>query len=58
MHKIFNGKSIFGIDNNYVHVGAIVLDDSHACVDVIKEAFTITISKMITKIYIKNHFSI
>lgn len=45
VHKIFNGKSIFGIDNNYVHVGAIVLDDSHACVDVIKEAFTITISK-------------
>lgn len=44
-HKIFNGKSVFGIDNNYVSVGAIILDDSHACVDVIKDAFTITILK-------------
>ena len=44
-HKIFNGKSVFGIDNNYVRVGTIILDDSHACVDVIKDAFTITISR-------------
>ncbi|MBP3041030.1 DEAD/DEAH box helicase family protein [Bacillaceae bacterium Marseille-Q3522] len=44
-HKIFNGKSVFGIDNNYVRIGTIILDDSHACVDVIKEAFTITISR-------------
>lgn len=44
-HKIFNGKSVFGIDNNYISVGAIILDDSHACIDVIKGAFTISISK-------------
>lgn len=44
-YKIFNGKSVFGIDNRYVKVGTIILDDSHACVDVIKNAFTINISK-------------
>lgn len=44
-HKIFNGKSIFGIDNNCIKAGTIVLDDSHACIDVLKNSFTITISK-------------
>jgi len=44
-HKIFNGRSVFGIDNNYTHVGAIILDDSHACIDIIKDAFTISIFK-------------
>lgn len=44
-HKVFNGKSIFGIDNNYIKVGAVILDDSHACIDVIKESQTINIRK-------------
>lgn len=44
-HKVFNGKSIFGIDNNYVKVGTVILDDSHACIDAIKDAFTISIYK-------------
>lgn len=44
-HKVFNGKSIFGIDNNHINVGTVILDDSHACIDVIKEAQTITIKR-------------
>lgn len=44
-HKVFNGKSIFGIGNNYINVGTVILDDSHACVDVIKESQTINIKK-------------
>lgn len=44
-HKIFNGKSIFGIGNKCVNAGTIILDDSHACIDVLKDAFTITIGK-------------
>lgn len=43
--KIFNGKSIFGVDNDFVRIGTIVLDDSHACIDVIKSSATITIRK-------------
>lgn len=44
-HKAFNGKSIFGINNRSVNVGVIVLDDAHACIDIIKSASTITIEK-------------
>ena len=43
--KVFNGKSVFGIDNNYISVDTIILDDSHACIDVIKNAQTINIKK-------------
>ena len=45
VQKVFNGRSIFGIGNNYQKTGAILLDDSHACIDTIKNAFTISISK-------------
>lgn len=45
VQKVFNGKSIFKLNNSSVNVGAIVLDDAHACIDTIKDAFTITITK-------------
>ena len=43
--KVFNGKTKFGVDNNFIHVDAIVLDDSHACIDTIRASQTITIKK-------------
>ncbi|UZW12828.1 DEAD/DEAH box helicase family protein [Clostridium pasteurianum] len=43
--KLFNGKSIFGIDNKFTSVGCIILDDSHACIDSIRSSFSITIRK-------------
>lgn len=43
--KLFNGKSIFGIDNKYTSVGCVILDDSHACIDSIRSSFSITILK-------------
>ena len=46
VQKLFNGKTIFGIDANYIHVGNIVLDDSHACIDSIKSSFSIRISRI------------
>ena len=45
VQKVFNGRSKFGTDNNYIRVGTVLLDDSHACIDTIKNAFTITIKK-------------
>lgn len=45
VQKVFNGRSVFGIGNSYVKVGTVLLDDSHACIDTIKNAFTISISK-------------
>ncbi|MBE6015871.1 MAG: DEAD/DEAH box helicase [Lachnospiraceae bacterium] len=43
--KVFNGKSIFGIANSFVNVGAVVLDDAHACLDSIRETFVVSIKK-------------
>jgi len=33
VQKIFNGLSLFGIGGRSFHVGCIILDDSHACMD-------------------------
>lgn len=45
VQKVFNGRSVFGTDNRYTKTGAILLDDSHACIDTIKSAFTISITR-------------
>jgi replicative superfamily II helicase len=42
-NKLFNGKSKFGIQNNFEKIKTIILDDSHACIDTIRSTFTITI---------------
>jgi hypothetical protein len=39
--KLFNGKSTFGISSASEHVASIVVDDSHACIDAIRQAFII-----------------
>lgn len=45
--KMFNGKSRFGLlgNRNIVQAGAIILDDAHASFEIIRESFTIRISK-------------
>ena len=43
IQKIFHGFSKFGLNKNSVITGGIILDDSHACIESIKEAFTIKI---------------
>lgn len=45
VQKVFNGRSIFGTGNNYVRTGSVLMDDSHACTDTIKSAFTVSISR-------------
>lgn len=45
VQKIFNGRTIFGTGNRSEHVGAIVLDDAHACLDAIRDAFVISIKR-------------
>ena len=54
-HKVFNGKSIFGTDNNFIDINTIILDDSHACIDVIKDSQTISIKNVIQIIPIKKY---
>ncbi len=45
VQKVFNGRTIFGLGNRSVVVGSIILDDSHACIDSIKDALTIKVDK-------------
>jgi replicative superfamily II helicase len=41
IHKLFNGLTKFKIGAKSISVGSIVIDDSHACIDAIKDQFVI-----------------
>ncbi len=41
IHKLFNGLSKFKLDQQSIPVANIVIDDAHACIDSIKESYTI-----------------
>ena len=43
VQKVFNGKTIFGLGNDYIPVENVILDDSHACIDSIRNTFTINL---------------
>lgn len=45
--KIFNGKSQFGVEgtSDYKHIGALVMDDAHKCLEIIRESFSIRINR-------------
>lgn len=45
VQKLFNGRSIFGIDQRSIDVDTIILDDSHACIEAIISAFSLTLEK-------------
>ncbi len=45
VHKVFNGKSIFGIGTRSFRNETILLDDAHTCISAIKDSFTIKILK-------------
>lgn len=45
VQKVFNGKTIFKLNNHSENLGGVILDDSHACIDSIRSASTIRISK-------------
>lgn len=49
-NKLFNGKSVFGVEGvggDLRNVGAIVIDDAHRCLEIIREAFSIISYKKI-----------
>jgi len=46
--KLFNGKSVFGVTGSrrdIVQLGALVMDDAHTCIDIIRKSFSVIISK-------------
>lgn len=44
IYKLFNGKSIFGVGSSKINIGAIVIDDAHACVSTIAKQFRIRLT--------------
>lgn len=46
MHKLVNGKSIFGMrQSGNLEIGSIIIDDVHACLDTIEQQHTIFIKQ-------------
>jgi len=45
VHKLFNGLTKFGLGSHSIPIGSLLLDDSHACVDVIRAATTIRLQR-------------
>jgi tetratricopeptide (TPR) repeat protein len=46
--KVFNGKSVFGVlgsQREPVHVGTIVIDDAHKCLDIIRASFSVIVRR-------------
>jgi replicative superfamily II helicase len=43
VHKLFNGRTKFGLAAKSLSVGSVLIDDAHACIDVIKDQFVITL---------------
>ncbi|MBK0123573.1 DEAD/DEAH box helicase family protein [Pantoea sp. S61] len=58
VQKLFNGKTVFGLGSKSILANSIILDDSQACIDSIKNSFTIKVDKK-SKLYtsILNIFS-
>jgi len=47
-NKLFNGKSVFGVSGSGrepIQLGAIVVDDAHKCLEIIRESFSITVMR-------------
>ena len=45
VQKLFNGRTKFGINKDSVAIGTLLMDDAHACSDIIREQLRIRIPK-------------
>ena len=47
IHKLINGLSVFGVadEPEYVHVGTLMVDDAHTCINVARRQFTASFSR-------------
>jgi len=45
IQKMFNGLSKFGIGSRFVKTSTLLMDDCHACIDAIRDAFTIKLDR-------------
>jgi replicative superfamily II helicase len=46
IHKLVNGKSVFGMrQNGNLKIGSIIIDDVHACMDTIEQQYAVKIER-------------
>ncbi len=45
VQKLFNGMTKFGLNRQSIPVGSLLMDDAHACADIVREACRIRIPK-------------
>lgn len=43
MHKLVNGRSVFGVNEKKIEISTIIIDDAHACIDTVESQFTLKI---------------
>lgn len=43
IYKLFNGRSVFGVGTQRIPIGAVVIDDAHACLATVANQFRITL---------------
>ncbi|CAN7681009.1 DEAD/DEAH box helicase family protein [Pararhizobium sp. LjRoot235] len=43
VHKLFNGRSVFGVENVKLSIGTVIVDDAHASIATIADQFRITL---------------
>ena len=41
IYRLFNGKSIFGVNANRIEIGTVIIDDAHACISTIIDQFRV-----------------
>ena len=41
VYRLFNGKSVFGVRDDRIQIGTVVIDDTHACLSTIIQQFRI-----------------
>lgn len=45
MHRIINGRSVFGVEEVKQSIGCMIVDDAHACIKVAESQFSISIPR-------------
>ncbi|MEI2313657.1 DEAD/DEAH box helicase family protein [Bacillus nitratireducens] len=45
MHRIINGRSVFGVEEIKQNIGCMIIDDAHACIKVAESQFSISIPR-------------
>lgn len=47
IHKLVNGKSVFGVgdEGSKLKISSLIIDDAHACLDIVEDQFTINIPR-------------